>query len=174
MGDEPFQELPLDLPCYDSSHQQAQCMELPHMAIPRYIWGPGKWVPGEFTDLVDLDFGPDSINYLILVGPHCAPEPMMKFLVVGYRHQLGPGLQQSLKTWWETNYFPQPPPCPFWLCFNNVVNILSSVYWLLSCFGSAGKETAHNAGDLGSIPGVGRSPGKGKSYPLQYPSLETV
>ena len=37
--------------------------------------------------------------------------------------------------------------------------------------GSASKESACNAGDLGSIPGLGRSPGEGKSYPLQY-SLE--
>ena len=28
------------------------------------------------------------------------------------------------------------------------------------------------AGDLGSIPGLGRSPGEGKGYPLQYPGLE--
>ena len=34
--------------------------------------------------------------------------------------------------------------------------------------GSAGKESACNAGDLGSIPGLGRSPGEGKYYPLQY------
>ena len=34
--------------------------------------------------------------------------------------------------------------------------------------GSAGKEFACNAGDLGSIPGLGRSPGKGKGYPFQY------
>ena len=33
--------------------------------------------------------------------------------------------------------------------------------------GSAGKEFTCNAGELGSIPGLGRSPGKGKSYPLQ-------
>ena len=38
--------------------------------------------------------------------------------------------------------------------------------------GSAGKESACNAGDLGSIPGLGRSPGGGKSYPLQYSGLE--
>ena len=31
--------------------------------------------------------------------------------------------------------------------------------------GSAGKESACNVGDLGSIPGLGRSPGKGKGYP---------
>ena len=33
---------------------------------------------------------------------------------------------------------------------------------------SAGKESACNVGDLGSIPGLGRSPGDGKGYPLQY------
>ena len=38
--------------------------------------------------------------------------------------------------------------------------------------GSAGKESAHNAGDLGLIPGLGRLPGEGKSYPLQYSGLE--
>ena len=38
--------------------------------------------------------------------------------------------------------------------------------------GSAGKESACNAGDLGSIPGLGRSPGEGNSYPLQYSGLE--
>ena len=32
--------------------------------------------------------------------------------------------------------------------------------------GSAGKESACNAGDLGLIPGLGRSPGEGKGYPL--------
>ena len=38
--------------------------------------------------------------------------------------------------------------------------------------GSAGKESACNAGDLGSIPGLGRSPGEEKGYPLQYSGLE--
>ena len=37
---------------------------------------------------------------------------------------------------------------------------------------SAGKESACNAGDMGSIPGLGRSPGEGKGYPLQYSGLE--
>ena len=35
-----------------------------------------------------------------------------------------------------------------------------------------GKESAHNARDLGSIPGFGRSPGGGNGNPLQYSSLE--
>ena len=38
--------------------------------------------------------------------------------------------------------------------------------------GSAGKESTCNAGDLGSIPGLGRSPGEGKGYPVQYSGLE--
>ena len=38
--------------------------------------------------------------------------------------------------------------------------------------GSAGKEFACSAGDLGSIPGSERSPGEGKGYPLQYSGLE--
>ena len=43
--------------------------------------------------------------------------------------------------------------------------------WGFPC-GSAGKESTCNAGDLGLIPGLGRSPGKGKGYPLQYSGLE--
>ena len=38
--------------------------------------------------------------------------------------------------------------------------------------GSAGKESAYNTGDLGSIPGLGRSPGEGKGCPLQYSGVE--
>ena len=38
--------------------------------------------------------------------------------------------------------------------------------------GSAGKESACNAGDLGSVSELGRSPGGGKGYPLQYSGLE--
>ena len=37
---------------------------------------------------------------------------------------------------------------------------------------SVGKESVCNAGDPSSIPGLGRSAGEGKSYPLQYPGLE--
>ena len=42
------------------------------------------------------------------------------------------------------------------------------------CFsgGSDGKESAYIAGDLGSIPGLGRSPGEVNANPLQYSCLE--
>ena len=37
---------------------------------------------------------------------------------------------------------------------------------------SVGKESAFNAGDLGWVPRLGRSPGEGNGYPLQYCGLE--
>jgi len=40
--------------------------------------------------------------------------------------------------------------------------------------GSAGKESSRNAGDLGSILGLERSPGEGKGYLLQYSGLENA
>ena len=41
--------------------------------------------------------------------------------------------------------------------------------------GSDGKESAGNGkGDLGSIPELGRSPGEGNGYPLQYSGLENI
>ena len=39
-------------------------------------------------------------------------------------------------------------------------------------YGSDGEKSACNAGDLGLILGLGRSPGEGKGYPLQYSGLE--
>ena len=47
----------------------------------------------------------------------------------------------------------------------------TAVFLSFPC-GSAGKESACNAGDLSLIPGLGRSPGGGKGYPLQYSGLE--
>ena len=38
--------------------------------------------------------------------------------------------------------------------------------------GSANKESTCNVGDLGLIPGLGKSPGEGKGYPPQYSDLE--
>ena len=40
--------------------------------------------------------------------------------------------------------------------------------------GSDSKESACNAGDPGLIPGLGRSPGEGSGYPLQYSYLENL
>ena len=48
----------------------------------------------------------------------------------------------------------------------------SSVFFFNWAFASVGKESACNAGDLGSIPGLRRSPGEGNRNPLQYSCLE--
>ena len=53
------------------------------------------------------------------------------------------------------------------LCIFNVYDL---IHWGFPC-GSAGTESARNVGDLGSVPGLGRSPGEGKGYPLQYSGL---
>ena len=52
--------------------------------------------------------------------------------------------------------------------------VMSNIKWVYLGFpcGSAGKESVCNAGNLGSIPGLGRSPGEGKGYPFQYSGLE--
>ena len=53
----------------------------------------------------------------------------------------------------------------------NGINVILNTLLGFPC-GSAGKESACNAGDLGLIPGLGRSPGEGKGYSLQYSGLE--
>ena len=55
-----------------------------------------------------------------------------------------------------------------------VDKVIPLLFNMLSRFlgGSDGKASAYNAGDLGSIPGSGRSPGEGNGNPLQYSCLE--
>ena len=55
--------------------------------------------------------------------------------------------------------------------------VLKFFPWILSIAdslpdGSAGKKSACNVGDLGSIPELGRCPGEGNGYPRQYSGLE--
>ena len=55
-----------------------------------------------------------------------------------------------------------------------IAQVTRIVQWWQFFFsgGSDGKESACNVGDLGSIPGLRRSPGEGKGYPAQYSGLE--
>ena len=57
------------------------------------------------------------------------------------------------------------------LCMWEMCNFILTSLLGFPC-GSAGKESTCNVGDLGSIPGLGRSLGEGKGYPLQYSGLE--
>ena len=55
-----------------------------------------------------------------------------------------------------------------------VQDIFINLYLFFRLFpgGSDGKVSAYNVGDLGLIPGLGRSPGEGNGNPLQYSCLE--
>ena len=55
---------------------------------------------------------------------------------------------------------------------NKEISLLFPISSFCNYCGSAGKDSACNAGDLGLIPGLGRFPGERKVYPLQYSSLE--
>ena len=48
----------------------------------------------------------------------------------------------------------------------------SSFLLIFESYSSVGKESAYNSGDLGSIPGLGRSPGGGNGNPLPYSCLK--
>ena len=63
----------------------------------------------------------------------------------------------------------QGPRDPFLCCALTMTQLLSQsgLPWWLS-----GKESICNAGDVGLIPGLGRSPGGGNGNPLQYSCLE--
>ena len=70
-----------------------------------------------------------------------------------------------------------PQLCPSCqLLLNEIYLIIEGNPWIRTLFlfpgGSDGKGSANNAGDLGSIPGLGRSPGEGNGNPHQYSCLE--
>ena len=75
------------------------------------------------------------------------------------------------------HYLPEFVKNPPW--FNSCVGKIpwrrdrlpTQVFLGFPC-GSAGQESTCNAGDLGLIPRLGKSPGEGKGYPLQYSGLE--
>ena len=85
-----------------------------------------------------------------------------------------PSILEVNRRFQDFNTLPKP-----WK--NLVLNILFLFYFshiciLLTCRdflgGSDDKESAHNAGDPGSIPGLERSPGEGNDNPFQYSCLE--
>ena len=56
-----------------------------------------------------------------------------------------------------------------WFSIKNSINVMPNMGF--PC-GSADKESACSVGDLGLIPGLGRSPGEGNGYPFRYSGLE--
>ena len=87
----------------------------------------------------------------------------------------------SLRVIWNLVLFTPLEMLPWWIGawillvtsernFEDLNELRQSIEDFLS--GSDNKTSAYNVGDLGSIPGLGRSPGKGNGNPLQYPCLD--
>ena len=70
------------------------------------------------------------------------------------------------KLWWPSSWVCYPVDLKFRYTFRDYYRFTD-----FSC-GSDSKVSVYNAGDLGSIPGLGRSPGEGNGNPLQYYCLE--
>ena len=73
--------------------------------------------------------------------------------------------------------FPYTHPClKFFSSFKDISHVGLGPTLITSDFpgGSDGKASAYNAGNLGSIPGLEKSPGEGNSNPLQYSCLENA
>ena len=91
-------------------------------------------------------------------------------------------LNENMQSGWSYRYFARTPASRASLIAQLVKNPLGKNIWRRDSLptpvfldfpcGSAGKESACNVGDLGSIPGLGRSPGEGKGFPPQYSGLE--
>ena len=73
---------------------------------------------------------------------------------------------------WNMDIFPVEIALSFFPATSNYFILIASLLTLGFPSGSAGKKSACNVGDLGSIPGLGRSLGERKGYPLQYSGLE--
>ena len=76
---------------------------------------------------------------------------------------------------WGVKNPPAMQETPFWFLGQKICwrrdRLPTPVFLGCPC-GSAGKESTCNVGGLGSVPALGRSPGEGKGYPLQYSGLE--
>ena len=95
--------------------------------------------------------------YALVCGKNCLPWKLVSLIA-----QLVKNLPAMQETWfdswvrkilWRRDRLPTP-------------------VFLRFPYDSDGKESTCNAGDLGLTPGLGRSPGEGKGYPLQYSGLE--
>ena len=117
-----------------------------------------------------------SVRELVLVGLWSHPKkeevcPAVLDLSHTQDHQRGLLLAQRPPPWtllrhpfkFKTTFHRDSLGARYLLCISTYEGFPDSL---------AGKESTCNAGDLGSIPGLVRSPEEGKGYPLQYPDLE--
>ena len=123
-----------------------------HMYIAFFFWMEVLWGPEE--EIVDTTW--ERLKLLAERRPESLV--MMRWNV-------------SLRSWKERLFSTMTPLLhrnSLWAVFQPVTIL---TLWDFPG-GSDGKESASNAGDMGSISGSGRSPGEGNGYPLQYSCLE--
>ena len=109
-----------------------------------------------------------STVYICATPTPSPPSPLLPSLLK--RHLLQETIfQHLLKTASHKTFLILFLALVIFLCISFIVYLPR---WMGFPCGLAAKESVCNAGDLGSIPGLGRSPGEGKGYPLQYSGLE--
>ena len=123
-----------------------------------------------------------SLFFKMLSGLIIAFPPRCKCLLISWLQSLSAVILEPKKIKSVTISIVSPSICYEMMGPDTMI----LVFWVLSfkpafslssfTFGfrgsSAGKESSCKVGDLGSIPGLGKSPGEGKGYPLQYSGLE--
>ena len=116
-----------------------------------------------------------SKNVMLSFTLVCAPSHVQHFVTLWTTtHQDPLSMGFSRREYWSGLSFPPPGDLPD----PGTESPLTSPAWAGRFFtigfpcGSVGKESTCNTGNLGLIPGLGRSPGEGKGYPLQYSGLE--
>ena len=140
------------------------------MSLAMRVQSPNHWIAREFSLNSILFHWPIHLflclcQRVVLTGTKHFNIHTAKFLTTFHvrtllflTHQPMQGRRPQFDSWvrkicWRRDRLPTP------------------VFLGFPC-GSAGKESTCNTGDLGSIPGLGRSPGEGKGYSLQYSGLE--
>ena len=102
-------------------------------------------------------------SFSVSISPSNEYSELMSFILTGWISLQSKGLSRVFSnTTVEKHQF---------FCAQLSLSSNSHIHMDFPC-GSAGKESACNVGDLGLIPGLGRSLGEGNGYPCQYPGLE--
>ena len=102
-------------------------------------------------------------QYLQVLQPQIQPNSRSKLLKIIKIQEIFK--KQNLDLLWTSNYLHS-----IYIVYTMIYTVLDIIMGFPDS--SAGKESACNVRDLGSIPGLGRSPEDAKAYPLQYSGLE--
>ena len=151
-------------------HSSTLAWKIPRTEEPGRLQSMGSWRVGhDWSDLaataawfLNVLRGEKKLKYYLLQLLFCS----------ALSHFMALNLLPSLLDTLIAQLVKNPPPMQETLVwFLGQEDPLEKVFLGFPC-GSAGKESVSNAGDLGSIPGLRRSPGGGYSHPLQYSCLE--